>query len=856
MARSAALVCALALVVLAACAPTGDDYMNSGVRQQVEQLKIDAAQTATTNDTLAARLPVFAAWSDAYALSGGFLPVHVTFATALLNQALTDGTEPDPWMITMMDLFIEELAIKDERPDAIGSIAFSASDPVPVDSWQTIEQIWTAGSMGMQPGGALLLGRQLQAYLSVYQWDDPAGDNFVSIRSSNPAAKFEKFFVPLRGMHGGFRTEAPMPAFRLAGTALEPGDTVTVTYGDSSSGSRGYHIQTDSTDRFLLPIYLDLEGRGNFLTPVWPALELIGIEPRTVRAVAPSVVATGEPFELALRSEDRYFNRATGSIPAYQVLLNGEQWARVEASNDGYAVVRDLAVEQAGVYRFEIRSEDGSITGRSNPIWVQDDPPHRIFWGETHGHTDFAEGQGSPEQYFRYGRDDARLDFFSLSEHDLMMDASEWQHLQELSREYTEEGRLVTFLGYEWTVERDRGGHHNVLFRTPDRDIVGIHRANRLPELYRILAEENAPKDVLIIPHAHMAGDWKLNDPELEKLVEVYSMHGTFEWFGNYYLQSGFETGFIAASDDHRAKGGYAQGRPRASLAQRGGLAAVFAPTKTSDAIFDAMRSLAAYATSGQRIILSAELNGNRMGTRQESTEPREISCRVMGTAPIDHIDLIKNGEVVFSQSYSTAALSSDATVLIGFESSSEVFGEIRDNPRGYRIWQGTLTVEGARVVGLSTPGFENVYTDRAEIDPAAMNLIRFRTETRGRRDTMLLRLEGASAATSIRVRLEPTTEYGAAPPLVRPFAELPARDFRLRLSQLDDGRLEHLIQEGQHTDRVSLQVIDPEGALDQDFSYTDLGAAADGDYYYLRVTQIEGGRAWSSPFWVGRTED
>ncbi len=24
------------------------------------------------------------------------------------------------------------------------------------------------------------------------------------------------------------------------------------------------------------------------------------------------------------------------------------------------------------------------------------------------------------------------------------------------------------------------------------------------------------------------------------------------------------------------------------------------------------------------------------------------------------------------------------------------------------------------------------------------------------------------------------------------------------------------------------------------------------GDYYYVRVTQLDSGRAWSSPFWVG----
>ena len=28
--------------------------------------------------------------------------------------------------------------------------------------------------------------------------------------------------------------------------------------------------------------------------------------------------------------------------------------------------------------------------------------------------------------------------------------------------------------------------------------------------------------------------------------------------------------------------------------------------------------------------------------------------------------------------------------------------------------------------------------------------------------------------------------------------------------------------------------------------------AASTGDYYYLRVNQLDGSRAWSSPWWVG----
>jgi hypothetical protein len=81
--------------------------------------------------------------------------------------------------------------------------------------------------------------------------------------------------------------------------------------------------------------------------------------------------------------------------------------------------------------------------------------------------------------------------------------------------------------------------------------------------------------------------------------------------------------------------------------------------------------------------------------------------------------------------------------------------------------------------------------------------------------------------------------------------ARIPEEDFTLRLADLDHGRLEHVIPIDRHTDRVTLQAIDPEGPLEQTFEYTDTASGA-ADYYYVRVLQVDGSRAWSSPFWVG----
>jgi hypothetical protein len=227
------------------------------------------------------------------------------------------------------------------------------------------------------------------------------------------------------------------------------------------------------------------------------------------------------------------------------------------------------------------------------------------------------------------------------------------------------------------------------------------------------------------------------------------------------------------------------------------------------------------------------------------------LAAKVAGTGPIDQIDVVKNGAVAWSRYYLAAPLRSRCWIQVGFESSSDTLGK-RDNPRAYRVWQGSIDVSGAKVLQVRSVGLDNLYSDRAAIDPANPARIDFHVETRGRRDTLLVELDGASATTAFAVHLDQTREIGGSPVMVRKLADIPASDLRLALSELVDGRVERELPVDEHVDTLRLQVVNPEGALDQAITYTDMDAPRPGDYYYVRVTQVDGARAWSSPFWVG----
>jgi len=815
------------------------------LRERIEKLKADVASSPTDETNAVERAQVLWEWSNSIARGGGELPVELPLVCGLL---LSDWPSSVRGQYDSVDRFVHELQVREEQPGAIGTLVSNTTGPFLAESYQTIEQTYTIGRMPMLPGGGVLAAKHFMADHAPFQTTDPTADNYVTIRSSNQNAKFIVTSTPLGGMYGGFYSPVDVLTFQLEGPTLGPGETITVTHGDRSGGSRGFRVQSYSNVRFPLPLYVDLEGKKGFFSLPIIGYHVVGKGVAGVHAFAPSIVKVGEPFEVSVRSQDEYYNRATGPIPAYDVSLGDARMARIPAGDDAITVLREMKLDKPGVYRFSVGSADGSITGTSNPVWVQEDPRSRIYWGETHGHSGFAEGQGTPDAYFEFGRDDARLDFLTHSEHDLWMDDREWETLKHNVVKYNEEGRFVTLLGYEWTMKAENGGHHNVFFRTPhDRRRVPIQEAGTLSALYQRLADENDMRDVLIIPHAHEPGEYRQSHPRMEPLVEIMSMHGRNEWFGVMYLNHGHQVGFIAASDDHLSHPGYPTPLIR-GLADSGGLAAVLAPEKTTNAIFDAMKDLAAYATTGDRIILDVTLNGARMGTRIPQMTRRKIVGSVFGTAPIESITLVKNGAEIWNRD----CLVTDERRFVEVRFWSPSDPVIRDSPRGWRQWEGSLEVRGAKLVGVSAPSFFNPRAESVRLDKATDGKVDFRCITRGSEKSIVLEIEGAGPETAIDVSLAESSERYTTPSRNRSPAALPAEDFTHTMSDIAAGNAVHKMHVDRFTDTVTSRFINPTGALDQEFAYTDTDSPEPGDYYYVRVKQLNGHTAWSSPIWVG----
>jgi len=227
-----------------------------------------------------------------------------------------------------------------------------------------------------------------------------------------------------------------------------------------------------------------------------------------------------------------------------------------------------------------------------------------LYWGDIHGHNELCDGTGTTDEYFQYGRDVSKLDFCSLTPHDIWIEQEKWDFLQKKVKEYHRPGEFVTLLAFEWTARLpqarmfreekfsssphsvynrvkhltlEKYGHKNVYFPGEEGRLLSC--LNRDSDTVEKLYREVAKEDAIVISHhpAHIAywTDWDVVDDRFEPVVEIFSTWGSSENSqseGNPYpltqapyypgtekhgsfvtdaLNRGYKLGFIASGDSH-----------------------------------------------------------------------------------------------------------------------------------------------------------------------------------------------------------------------------------------------------------------------------------------------------------------
>ena len=471
----------------------------------------------------------------------------------------------------------------------------------------------------------------------------------------------------------------------------------------------------------------------------------------------------------------------------------------------------------------------------------------QLYWGDLHRHSSEGDGREPLVKHFPAARDLLRLDFMamtncgiltrdpmdrslmgSLTGEKSITDGASMQHLhdlptlhryapehwalnQRLVREYTEPGRFIPLLAYEWSCARS--GDRNVYYPAADEP---MRLARTLPELYRALEGTQA----LLIPHhpGYAVGrrgvDWSTHNARLERLVEIVSNHGCSEeprggiqplrnigmgsnvpgssvqdaWARHLHL------GVVAGSDCHRGAHEYL-------------LTGLYAEALTTEEVWLALWDRRTYATThGKRVVVEFCADGYPLGSRYATDAPPRLAITVRGTGPLRRLEVWRQGVVWRTEEG---------------QGRSEIRLDLTDDEEPTRpdgmYWLRALQEDGT--AAWSSP----IWIALLPEHPAVRGFLYWQPDEPARFEVDILRWNGPRREILLTLRNEDLdggvlTEGTLE---VREAAAGPSRQRRDRLLARD--RLRPLSFSGEGALRVEVEGVDPDRDLLYTASYRDV---------------------------------
>lgn len=589
----------------------------------------------------------------------------IIIAVSLLPgiQAGPLDTDPEPKPIVELP---DESGYTISPSDGKGTVAMVPA-AIYANSPVTLTFTYTAGPEGIAVGGGVVCMVSSYWGWSKPQVTAPEMPGYVTVTCSDPEVGLDLLVEPSnQGIY-----------VRIEKQPLKAGQTLTFIYGDTQSGK--FPTSSGRADRYAERgerFYFRVDGDGDgFYVPIEKQSFFQVLPGKAVRLVAysPSRAFVGKPYRSTLSAVDiannvveSFEGKITLNSMGSEVKLPGKVTFHPE--DRGSVRIEAIAVTK-GIIIISAEDPDNKLMPDiSNPTVVveSEKEPLTLYWADLHGHSNFSDGTGTPQDYFRYARDVAGLDVAALTDHDywgyepLSQSPKLWHHILDTANQFNDPGRFVTLPGYEWT--NWTYGHMHILFRdeaplevVPWNDPL----ADNPEKLWKVLGKY----DCITIPH-HTGGGpipyyWKYYDPKFIPMVEITSVHGVSERMGHPQciyssvesgmvqsaLARGYKLGILGSGDTHDGHPGM-----RSIGGGVSGLAGIYAKELTREAIFQALRQRRVYATTGCRSILRFHMGSIGMGQVAKLSEaegPRQFTVSIFADAPIAEITLIKNNKIV-----------------------------------------------------------------------------------------------------------------------------------------------------------------------------------------------------------------
>jgi hypothetical protein len=550
--------------------------------------------------------------------------------------------------------------------------------------------VYEVGPLGIVTGGRLLFQVSPFWDWSTPQVLEPDQRGYTEVRPSDPAIQIAAETL-----------DQQLLGIEVTGRPLVQGDRLTIVYGAGLAGAM--------PDRYAereSPFWFSVDGDGDGTRRVLedsPSIDVLPGPPAGLLLHVPTIARPGERFRVTLAFVDAWRNTGVeveGEVEFVDVPKGIELPAAVhfEREHAGRRVVEGVAREP-GIYR--LRARAAGKQAESNPLVVTADGP-RVFWGDLHGHSNFSDGTGVPEDYLVYARDVSALDVIALTDHDhwgmlpLYSHPRLWDEIEKQTKAFHEPGRFVTLLGYEWT-SWIHGHRHVLYFQDAGPVYPWSDPATESPtQLWAALEGQKA----LTFAH-HSAGgpiatNWDIPpDPRFEPVTEIVSIHGVSEAAdapsliaqalpGNFVrdaLDRGYRLGFIGSGDRHDGHPGAYQTDP-----PMGGLAAILADELSREGVLEALRARRVYATNGPRMLLRVALGSHRMGESVAVGKDGRLTDRlfvhVVGETPLVSAELVRSGKL-------------EGGVLLDGKLDAMLDREIRDLAPGEYVYVRVLQKDG-----------------------------------------------------------------------------------------------------------------------------------------------------------------
>lgn len=483
----------------------------------------------------------------------------------------------------------------------------------------------------------------------------------------------------------------------LGEAPLEKGVSIKVVYGFKGAGSPGTQCPP-LAKYYSFPVFISQRhvlGGQRFLEEKAISFDSLFVNKKNVStndvknsaAFNPTLkVEGGSPEKLKIIVSPREESGALITVNATDIHGNISKAANgiVEINEVKIVELKEgyghgyIKIMKNGVQRLIGTCRELNMSAMSNPFIMGE----KVAWGEIHSHSGISDGLGTDKENYMSAIK-AGLDFGALSDHDTLMekDRTLWDVTKENAEKYSNEPEFITLLGYESLAYREGNiaGHINIYYPGADGPMDGR------PELEQIakICKEN---EAIAIPHHTMYGGpffeqmgmkMEYMEPDMfpdniMPVAEIYSTHGCSETEGcersvlgvkaersvNAALIKGFKWGFIGGSDNHESLLGHhfrVDKIPRTinneHMQFRHGLTAAYVSEFSRNGIFKAIKKKSVYATTGERILISFDINGKRMGnTLDYRNEGIFITANVSGTTVVSGVHIIKNGEVLSSR--------------------------------------------------------------------------------------------------------------------------------------------------------------------------------------------------------------